>query len=166
MAKHTKKNHKVSLEKRENRARQKEKLTNWYMINLCWGLVGLLVLTVFYYCYKDINMLLHMPMVAWILTGVFAVGAIVVFVLGKKGVIKNTSRAVHYAAFMGVCAIVCLWLALYNKLRVYIEAAVNAISGGRIATVGSYWNVWLPMIGIGIYLVVAFIYYIIKERRI
>ncbi len=166
MAKHMKKNHQSAIERRENRTRQKEKLTNWYMINLCWGLVGLLLLTVLYYCYKDINTLTHMPLVTWILTGVFAVAAIVIFVLGKNGVIKNSIRAKHYSAFLGICTLASLWLALYNKIRVILQAAVNALTGGRIASIGSYWNVWLLMIAIGIYLVITFIYYIIKEHKI
>lgn len=166
MAKHSNKNFRNSAQRRENRAKQKEKLTNWYMINLCWGLVGLLALTVIYYCYKDVTALMYMPVVTWVMTGTFAVAAIIVYVLGKNEVIKNKTRAIHYAGFLSVCAAASLWLALYNKIRVIMQAAVNALTGGRIATIGSYWNVWLLMIAIVVYLVVTLIYYIVKERKI
>ena len=101
----------------------------------------------------------------WVLTGVFAAGAAVLFALGKTGVIKNGKRANNYAIFLGVCALVGLWLALYNKLRPVMETCARAILRNPNLTVSSYWNVWLPMIAIVVYLVAAFIYFAVKVTR-
>lgn len=136
-----------------------EHLTNWYMINLSWGIVGILALLAINRGYRNIDMLLIMQPLAWVLTGVFAAATIALVVMGK---VKDSTRANHYAILTGVCTFVGLWLAFYNKIRLVLENVVRTLLGNPNLTVSSYWNVWIPMIGIGIYLVVAFIYYVIK----
>lgn len=165
MAKQKKQNKGAHLNKLEARHREKERLTNWYMINLCWGLLGIIVLAILNYCYRTTSILVHMQLVSWIMTGVFAAGAIVVFLLGFKGVIKNRLRANHYAIFLGVCALVGLWLALYNKIRPVMENVLHFVTRNESLIVNSYWNVYIPMIGIAAYLVIAFIWYLVKEIR-
>ena len=147
------------------RHERNEHLTNWYMINLCWAIAGILGLTAIYYGYRIVNTILAMQPLMWVLTGVFAAGAAVLFALGKTGVIKNGKRANNYAIFLGVCALVGLWLALYNKLRPVMETCARAILRNPNLTVSSYWNVWLPMIAIVVYLVAAFIYFAVKVTR-
>lgn len=142
----------------------KEHLTNWYMINLSWGILGI-ILTVFYGSLYKGSLLLYMNTISWVLTGIFAVVGIALFVLGKIGKIKNQSRACHYGIFMWVCAAVALWFALFNKLRMIIESAARAITGNQALAVTSYWNYRLPIIAIAVYLVVAFIVYLIKLGR-
>ena len=71
------------------RHERNEHLTNWYMINLCWAIAGILGLTAIYYGYRNVNTILAMQPLMWVLTGVFAAGAAVLFALGKTGVIKN-----------------------------------------------------------------------------
>jgi hypothetical protein len=142
-----------------------EKLTNWYMINLTWGVVGILALTAIYRASHYVNTLMMIQPMAWVLTGVFALGAIALFVLGKTQAIKNTSRANNYAIFTAVCALVSLWLALYNKLRMPLESLLRTITGNASLMVSSYWNVWIPMALIGVYLVGAFIYLVIKLAK-
>lgn len=166
MAKQKKKNNGEHIARMEARKKERERLTNWYMINLGWGLVGLVVLTFIYYGYRSTSMLLHMPTIIWVMTGVFAVAALVVFLLGLKGVIHNRSRANHYAILLAVCTVASLWLAFYNQIRVVLENVLRSVTGNSALSVGSYWNVWTLMIGIGVYLVIAFIWYLVKERRL
>ena len=142
----------------------KEHLTNWYMINLSWGILGIILLVFYGSLYKG-SALLYMNTVSWVLTALFAVVGIVLFALGKTGVIKNQSRACHYGIFMWVCAAVALWFALFNKLRMVIESAARAITGNEALAVTSYWNYRLPIIAVAVYLVVAFIVYLINLGR-
>ncbi len=144
------------------RRERNDKLTNWYMINLSWGVVGILILQFINMGYKNISMLPYMQIIMWVLFGVLAVAGVVVYALGKKGIIKNSSRATNYAIMLGVSALVGLWLALYNKIRVILEEILKVISRNEGFSVTSYWNVYIPMTAIGIYLVIAFIYYIVN----
>ena len=154
--------------KKNNRITRRERnehLTNWYMINLCWGIAGIFVLILLYYGYNNVNTILAMQPMMWVFVGLFAAGAAVVWILGKTGVIKNTKRANHYAIFLIICLLAALWLALYNHIRPVLENCARIILNRPELTVSSYWNVWLLMIAIGIYLVGAFIYYVIKVTR-
>ena len=158
-------NKKVKKGKKVSKRDEKERLTNWYMINLCWGIVGILGLTVIYRGYRSTSTILYMQPLMWILTGVFAVGAIVLFVLSKCNIVKNTKRVNNYGVFLCICTLVSLWLALYNILRPIIENCARSILGNPNLTVSSYWNVWISMILIAVYLVIAFIWYAIKIAR-
>ncbi|MEG1441437.1 MAG: hypothetical protein RSC29_02110, partial [Oscillospiraceae bacterium] len=60
MAKKKKHNNGEHIEKTIARRKEKERLTNWYMINLCWGIVGIVILSIFYYMYKSPNTLQYM----------------------------------------------------------------------------------------------------------
>ena len=148
------------------REQKREKLTNWYMINLSFGILAIIVVLILRQFYYKPSVLEYMPMVTWIMTGVFAAAAIVLLVLGVKGVIKNSKRAKNYAIFMGVCALGSLWLALYNKIRMYAEIGLQKITGNENLLINSHWNINLLIIGIVAYLIIAFIYYLIKLYRV
>lgn len=139
-----------------------EHLTNWYMVNLGWGIAGILALTFIYKGYRSVQTILAMQPLMWILTGIFAVGAGVVFLLGYTGKIKNQLRARNYGILLVVCALVGLWLALYNRIRPVLETCARAILRRPELTVNSYWNVRIPMIAIGVYLVAGFIWLAVK----
>ena len=143
-----------------------EKLTNWYMIKLCFGVLAIIVLLILRKFYRTPSTLLYMQTAAWIITAVFAAAAIVIFVLGKLGIIKNFGRARNYSIFMLFCALGGLWLALYNKLRIPLEKVVQAITRNPDQAVSSYWNIYLLMIAVVAYLIGAFIYYVIKLYKL
>lgn len=165
MNKSQKKVNAVKRRAEKNRIEEyKEHLTNWYMINLSWGILGIILLVFYGSLYKS-SVLLYMNTVSWVLTALFAVAGTALFVLGKTGVIKNQSRACNYGIFMWVCAAVALWFALFNKLRMVIESAARAITGNEALAVTSYWNYRLPIIAIVVYLVIAFIIYLVKLGR-
>lgn len=148
-----------------SRHERNEHLTNWYMINLGWGVAGILGLTFIYYGYRNVNTILAMQPLMWVLFGLFTAGTVTVFMLSKLGKIKNQKRGKNYAALLGVCALASLWLSLYNKLRPVMETCARAILRRPNLTVSSYWNVWIPMIAIVVYLIIAFIYYVIQIAK-
>lgn len=139
-----------------------DRLTNWYMINLCWGVVGILALLAIQKGYQSGNTILAMSSIIWTLTGIFAAGTVALLVVGIK---KDSSRMTHYGILTGVSALVTLWLAFYNQIRPVLETIARAVLQNPTLSVSSYWNVRIPMTGIGIYLVAAFIYFAIKVTR-
>lgn len=140
-----------------------EHLTNWYLVNLCWGILGVLALIFIKRGYSSGDTIGFMQPMMWSLTVVFAISAIVLFVIGKK--YTKGHRVLNYSGFMLVCTIVFLWLALYNKIRPIIESVGQTLLRNPSLTIGTFWNVWIPMIAIGAYLVVAFIWLAIKVTR-
>lgn len=151
---------------RAQREKRRESLTNWYMINLSFGLLAIVVILLIGNLYRSGDTVGYMQIVAWVLTGVFAAAAILLVILGRCGVIKNRKRAYHYAEFMGVCALGSLWLALFNKIRYYAEMALIKITGNQALTINSHWNIRMLIIAIVAYLIIAFVYYIVKLSRI
>ena len=150
-----------SNKSRENAAR-KEHLTNMYMIQLCLGLLGIFILTLFRNLYKNPNTLIHMQTVTWIMFGVFALVCIALIAVGKA---KKCSRCVNYGILSAVCAFFSLWLALFNKIRVILENILHSITGNEALSVNSYWNITIPIILIVAYLIIAFIVYAVKLNK-
>lgn len=140
-----------------------EQLTNWYLINLCWGIIGFIVLIFIKNGYSSGDTIGFMQPMMWVLTGAFAISAIAFYVIGKK--YNKGQRVINYSAFMFVCTIVSLWLAFYNKIRPIIESVAQTLLRNPLLTIGTFWNVWIPMIAIGVYLVVTFIWLTIKVTR-
>lgn len=151
---------------RAERERRRESLTNWYMINLSFGLLAIVIVLLIGNLYRVGTTVIYTQIMAWSLTGVFAAAAVLLIILAKCGVIKAKKRAYNYSIFMGVCALGALWLALYNKIRFYVEIALQKITGNAALTIGSHWNIRVIVIGIIVYLVIGFIYYIVKLSRI
>lgn len=148
---------------KQERVNKKEKLTNWYMINLTWGVVGILAMIFVASLYKNPAILVHMQTIAWVLTGLFAVSGIALYAFSGK--FNNKQRAVNYSIFLGVCALFSLWLALYNVLRPLIQSVARVVLNNPNLQVYSYWNTRLPIIGICVYLVVSFIVYAVKVTK-
>lgn len=161
----TAKLNKEKMDRRRERAAYKEHLTNWYMLNFIYGVLGIIVFLILGTCYRKSSMLVHMQTFSWVMTAIFAIGAATLFALGKMGKIKNTKRAVNYSILLGVCALFSLWLALYNKIRVIMEAAARVLLRNPNLSVNSYWNTRIPIILIVAYLVVSFIVYTVKVTR-
>ena len=154
----------IKNERLNTKAERAEKLTNWYMINLCYGVLAIIAVIILRRLYDTPSVLVYMQTVTWIATGVFVAAAVLLFALAKTGKIKNFSRARNYSIFMLGCALGSLWLSLYNRIRPVLEKAVQAVMPNRI--VSSYWNTRLLIIGIIAYLVIAFICYVVKLYRL
>ncbi len=161
------KNEKIKVNKQNSRekALKKEKLTNWYMITLTWGIVGIIALLLYKNCYTTMSILPYINIINWSLTAVFALSGVALLVLSKFNVIKNSSRANNYAIFLGVCGLTTLWLALYNKLRIVIENVSRTLLNNPALNVSSYWNIRIPIIAICAYLIISFIVYVIKVTK-
>ena len=146
-----KKNHqKPTRTQGMSRREQNDRLANWYMINLGWSLLAIFVLLGIRQGYRSSSTILYMQGAMWVFTAVFAVCAVVLFSLAKAGIFQNALRARHYGYFMIACTGVGLWLALFNNPAL---------------TVSSYWNIRIPMIGIAIYLIIGFIYLVVKSVK-
>ncbi len=127
-----------------------DRLTNWLMINLAWGIFSLIILR-----YME-NTIMIYPDRMLIPTIIFGVISIALFVLGATKVIKNKSRAFNYGIFSAVAAVFCLYLTYYNIVRNFC---------GQIGTT-YWWTSWGPSIAILAYLVGAFICFAVKMAKI
>lgn len=149
------------------REAKRESLTNWYMINLSFGILAMIVLLLWGNMYKQASTLKYANPLTWTFTGVFALAGLIVFILGKAKKIKNAKRANHYAIFLGVCALSSLWLSLYNKIRYFAENILARMYDGNTPfTINSHWNINVLFIGIAAYLIIGFIYYVIKLYKL
>lgn len=117
-------------QKRAKRRAKKEKidrLTNWYMINLSWGVLGFIALGFIESGFANSATVLEMPLIMKVFAAVFFVGAVLLFALGKKGVIKNGRRAKDYSVFLGVLTFISLWIGFYAQIRMAIVSVIPAL---------------------------------------
>ncbi len=149
-------------EARKQRRAEKDRLTNQFMIQLSYGVLGIVILYTISSLYKNINTLVYMNIVTWVLFGIFAVASIVMIITGA---IKKLSRVKNYGYMFIACSIVSLWLSLYNPIRPIMQSALRNITGNDALSISSMWNTRIPMIAIVIYLVVAFIVYCVKVSK-
>lgn len=147
---------KSDVELKRNKRREKkekiDKLTNWYMINLSWGVVGLIALGFVESAYNGLY-INTVPTVMKVLAAIFFVFAAVLFALGKANVIKNTKRANNYAIFMAVVGLAGLWIGFYAKIRNLVVGIIPSLGSLR----SEWWYAWSIRYALIVYLVVAFI---------
>lgn len=152
----------MALENKRERRRAKrekiDKLTNWYMINLSWGVLCFIALGIVENLYGSASTVLTAPLTMKIVGLVLAIASIAVFVLGKTGVIKNTKRANHYSIFLGVAALVSLWIGFYAVIRSAVITVIPALANLR----SEWWFAWGFRYLIAIYLILGFIVISIK----
>lgn len=153
---------KKNLSKLNKRSVRKEHLTNLYMIQLSLGLLGIVILSLFSNLYKNPKTLIHMQTVTWILFGIFTAVCIALVIIGKS---KKCSRCLNYGLLSGICAIITLWLSLFNKIRVILENVVRSVTGNEMLSISSFWNIRVPIILIIAYLVIAFIVYCVMIAK-
>lgn len=146
---------------RKERHDRKEHLTNRYMLDFTYGILGIIIILIIRSLYSG-SALVYMDTAMWILFGVLVVVAAAMIIVGK---LKEHPRLKNYGILIGVCALFALWFALFNKTRMVLEAAVRAISGNAQLSVSSYWNFRIPIIAIAAYLVIGFVVYMIRVSR-
>lgn len=152
---------KSDVELKRNKRREKkekiDKLTNWYMINLSWGVLGLIALGFVESAFSGLY-INTVPTVMKVLAALFFVFAAVLFVLGKTNVIKNTKRANNYSIFMAVVGLAGLWIGFYAKIRNLVVGIIPSLGYLR----SEWWYAWSIRYALVLYLVVAFIVITIK----
>ena len=145
-------------EKRRAKRAKIDKLTNWYMINLSWGVLCFILLSYVENLFGSASTVLTAPLVLKITGIVLAAFAVALFVLGKLGVIKNTKRAYNYAIFVGIVALCALWMGFYAVIRSAVIGIVPALGTLR----SEWWYAWGFRYLIVAYLVVAFVVVTVK----
>ncbi len=146
----TKTNQELKKEKKLAKRAKIDKATNRFMVNLVWGIVLIIALL-----YMQ-NMLLINPGAMKAPAIIFAVAAVVLFVCGKIGVIKNKGRAYDYSVFTAVLTVGSLIIAYYTKIRLVVGTSLDS----------RWWITWAPVSLIIAYLVFAFIWTAIIVARV
>ena len=148
-------------EVRRQKSAAREKLTNWYMINLAWGFFGVIALQLILMAYSPFPGR-HTILITRIAAGVLAAGGVTLLVLWFRGG-KVRQRFVNYSIFTGICAVVLLCISFFAQIRTFFHTA------GIFPVFHTFMPqrmVWMFMILIGVWLVVALVIYFIKHRKI
>lgn len=154
----------IKNKQERNRERQatKDRLTNWYMINMTWAFVSVIVLQFVVNGYHSMGLLLHMNLIMRIVAGVFAVGGGFLFYLWIKGG-KSKRRLFNYSIFSWVVAAVALLISFFAPIRMMFE---------RMGLPRVFWTqfprnmIWGIMMAIGLWLIIALVIYVIKYRKL
>lgn len=145
-------------EKRRIKREKIDKLTNWYMINLSWGVLGIIALSFVENLFGNAETILSAPVIMKVVGVVFAALAIAIFAVSRLGKFKNTKRATNYSIFMGVIALISLWIGFYANIRSILISVIPALSSLR----SEWWYVWGFRYLIAIYLIAAFVVVTVK----
>ena len=196
------KNQELKKQKKAEKQAKLDKITNWFMINLAWGVFGFIVLR-----YMSNSLLFDYDPVTGemdtfkALLGkfgiVFAIIAVILVVWGiltKFNVVKlsanakpilkklcsNSQRFINYGVFVAVLAIVAHYLSIYVQVRTEFLRMINPdFIMGALPKAGfwasetglklynvvyeqEFWATGGLSYAIGLYLVIAFIYTVVK----
>lgn len=149
-------------EKNIQRKNERERLTNQFMIQMSYAVLGIVLLYVVQSLYKNMTTILYMYYINWIVFGLFTVAA-VIFIWA--GLAKKSTRLKNYGCMFVGCSLVALWLSLYTHVRPGLQDFLIKITGNQDLNIYSYWQTRLPMIAIVVYIVVAFIIYCIRVAK-
>ena len=180
---------KTNIELKKQRKAEKkakvDKITNWFMINLAWGVFGFIILR-----YMSNSLMMDYDPVTGEMDGfknllgkfsiIFGIIAIVLLVWGiltKFNVIKcgsnakkcvkklfsNPQRFINYGIFTAVLTLVLYYLSIYNKVRYYAIMNYPSWVGPETSFYAQeFWTTGGLSYAIGIYLLGAFIYTAIR----
>lgn len=137
----TKTNQNIKREKKAEKRRKIDKITNWFMISMSWGILLIIILL-----YMQ-NTLVANPKVLIIPGIIFALAAGALFVLAKINLIKNVIRAYNNAVFTLVLAVGSFLIAFYPRIRLVVGTSLDS----------RFWVTWAPITIIIAYLAVAFV---------
>ncbi|MCL2837562.1 MAG: hypothetical protein FWE04_00615 [Oscillospiraceae bacterium] len=154
----------IKNKQERNRERQaaKNRLTNWYMINMTWAFVSVIVLQFIINGYHTMGLLLHMNLIMRIVAGVFALGGGVLVYLWIKGG-RAKPRFFNYAIFSWAIAAVALLISFFAPIRLlFVRMGLPHV----FTTQFPRNMIWGIMMGIGLWLIIALVIYIIKIRKL
>ncbi len=157
-----KSNQEIKRERKRAKRESVDRLTNGYMINLAWGILGIVVLRFVESGYSSADTVLIMPYVMKTLAAVFAAAAVCLFILGGTGVIKNSRRARNYGIFAVALTVVSAWIGFFQQIRL---AAIKLFP--QLYSLDSRWWIsWGPITLLVIYLILALIWTCIRAAAI
>lgn len=155
------KNQNIKRQKRMEKRAKIDKATNRFMINLSWGLLGILCLRFVENGFLG-SAAASMPTVMKVLAGVFAAVAIALAVCGKYRVFKNTSRTFDYSIFAAVVCLVSLFIGFYAPIRLFLGSMFK----GLLSVDSRWWISRGPITLIVVYLIVDFLWIAFKIARV
>ncbi len=150
-------NQDIKREKRRAKRAEIDRVTNGYMINLAWGIFLIILLRFVESGYSSGNAVLMMPVLMKVLAGVFAAGAILLFVFGSKSK-KAKSRFFGYGFFAVALALGSLWIGFFPQLRMFF----GNLNAGILNIDSRWWISRGPIVLIAIYLVVTLVLTTVK----
>lgn len=156
-------NQTIKREKKREKKAAIDRLTNWYMINLAWGILGIVFLRIIESGYNSTDMLLKMPVIMKVFIGVFAIIAIGLFVCGKFLVSKGKTRLYNYSIFSGVLALISAWIGFFPQIKALALSLVPSLDAFLDSR---WWFSWGIIVLIVLYLVIALILTSIKIKLI
>ena len=151
------------IKRERNRAKKAriDKATNWYMINLAWGILVIILLRFVETGYSGAKVL-TMPTIMKVLSGIFAVSAIGFFVCGKLDVLKKASTFYGYGIFAAALTLGSLWIAFFPAIR----NLLGTISPGLLAVDSRWWISKGPIVIVVAYLVVTLIWTAVRVAKL
>lgn len=144
---------------------EKERLTNMYMIQMTYGILGVILLRYLQAGYSYIHRSpwnTVIPVGMLILIVLFAAGAGTLALLFSLGKVENVSRAKNYTIFLCALTLVAMWIRFYNQLYGAVYKIIPAVS--RVNS--QFGQFYLLMCGIGLYLVIEFVVYTVRISRV
>jgi len=174
-------NQNLKKQKKMEKKAKVDKLTNWIMINLAWGVAGFLALR-----YISNPLMTDYDETFRSALGIVAIifGVVALLLLGwglltKYGVIKSkpeskptfakavkaSKRFVHYGFFTAVVAIVVYYLSIYHKVRIFVLDLIPALRGTFFEN-QEWWTTNGLTYALVAYMVVIFVYGAIKMALI
>ncbi len=152
---------------RREREEKSQKLTSWFMLVLTYGFVAIMITLWFKNLeigkgFENFALAQKVFLGFGILSAVFALAMII---LGVRNIISTGMAKGHTVMFV-VVALVCTWLNIdvYGAVRMAVMNVFKNVPSvyGWINTFNTNWRFDVVVWGIGIYLIIAFVYYIIK----
>ena len=167
-------NQEIKRRKKAEKKAKVDKITNWFMINLAWGVFGFIVLRYLegplMNDWDDFMTGEIGPVKSFLGTLAICLGVLAVLLLALRVVLnykeikffKTKSRVLNYGIFTAVVAAVVYYLSAYNRIRQFIVGIFPSL----VNMDTSFWITGALTYAIGIYLVGAFIYTAVRVALI
>ena len=152
---------------RKEREEKSQKLTSWFMLVLTYGFIAIM-LTIWFKRleigkgFENFGLAQKVFLGFGILSAVFALATVILGMMNKI----STPMAKGHTIMFVVMALVCIWLNIdvYGAVRMGVMNMFRGVPSiyGFINALNTNWRFDVVVWGVGIYLIISFIYYIIK----
>ena len=157
------------IQRRIQKHERKEQLTNMYMIQMTYGIVGVILLRYIQagYSWADRGTAPWDKIMPFLMNSallLFAAGAGVLALLLALGKMKNVSRTKNYVVFLSALALVTMWIKYYNAFRIQLWNLILKVFP-KVYQNADFGRFYILMYCVGVYLVIGFIVYSVKLYR-